>query len=217
MTDTDTTGLTIQTFLPHLRDAMVFAVNRWNEVKLQHFETYFEISFQDYVARHDDAKATAERTKVVSPPFCSLLNSRLEGVLGEGYSVRETTGSDIQIHFNGANQPVEQKLTTATGEDDNGFYWTGNHVSNKSGWHMLIRTRHTASGMITHAYAGMLDYDQATSSNWRRSGGRGNFGSLWVYRSDQNHLYDAIGAKETKYTPSATRLKFSLHPFLQNN
>ena len=48
-TDTDTTGLTIQTFLPHLRDAMVFAVNRWNEGKLQHFETYFEISFQDYM------------------------------------------------------------------------------------------------------------------------------------------------------------------------
>lgn len=213
MTETDTIGLTIQTFLPHLRDAMVFAVNRWNEIKIQQFEAFFEISFQDYVARHDDANATAERTKVVSPPFCSLLNSRLEGVLGEGYSVRETTGSDLQIHFNGANQPVEQKLTTATGEGNDGFSWTGNHVSNKSGWHMLIRTRHTASGMITHAYAGMLDYDAATSSNWRPGGG-GNWGSLWVYRIDENHLYDAVGSKETEYHHSATKLKFSLHPFL---
>ena len=81
---------------------------------------------------------------------------------------------------------------------------------------MLIRTLHTDLGMITHAYAGMLDYDQATSSNWRRSG-RGNFGNLWVYRTDQNHLYDAIGAKETEYKPNATKLKFSLHSFLQKN
>jgi len=213
MTDTDTTGLTIQTFLPHLRDAMVFAVNRWNEVKLQDFETYFEISFQGFMERHNDN--TAERTKVVSPPFCSLLNNRLEEVLGEEYSVRETTGSDLQIHFNGAIQPVEQKLTTATGEGSNGFRWSGNHVSNKSGWHMLIRTLHTDLGMITHAYAGMLDYDQATSSNWVPGGG--NFGYLWVFRIDENHLYDAIGAKETEYHHSATRLKFSLHPFLQNN
>jgi len=214
MTDTDTTGLTIQSFLPHLRDAMVFAVNRWNEVKLQQFESFFEISFQDYMARHDGN--TMERTKVVSPPFCSILNNRLREVLGEGYTVIETIGSDLQIQFNGAIHSVEQKLTTARGEGNDGYSWAGNHISNKSGWHMLIRTLHTDSGMITHGYAGMLDYDQATSSNWRRSGG-GNFGYLSVYRIDENHLYDAIGAKETEYHQNATKLSFSLHPFLQNN
>ena len=212
MTNTDTTGLTIQTFLPHLRDAMVFSVNRWNEVKLQQFESFFEISFQAFMDRHDDN--TAERTKVVSPPFCSLLNNRLEEVLGGRYTVRETIGCDLQIQFNGTIHPVEQKLTTASGEGSDGFSWAGNRISNKSGWHMLIRTLHTDLGMITHAYAGMLDYDQATSSNWRRSGGRGNFGTLWVYRRDQNHLYDAIGAKETEYDHRATKLRFSLHPFL---
>ena len=31
------------------------------------------------------------------------------------------------------------------------------------------------------------------------------------------HLNDAIGAKETEYHHSATRLRFSLYPFLQNN
>ena len=215
MTNTDTTGLTIQTFLPHLRDAMVFAVNRWNEVKLRHFETYFEISFQDYMTRHNGN--TMERTKVVSPPFCSILNNRLEEVLGERYTVRETIGSDLQIQFNGTIQPVEQKLTTASGEGRRGFSWAGNHISNKSGWHMLIRTLHTDLGMITHAYAGMLDYDQATSSNWRQSGGRGNFGNLWVYRRDQNHLYDAIGAKETQYSSRTTKLKFLLHPFIPHS
>jgi hypothetical protein len=157
-----------------------------------------------------------ERTKVVSPPFCSILNNRLEEVLGERYIVRETTGSDLQIQFNGTIHPVEQKLTTASGEGSDGFTWAGNHISNKSGWHMLIRTLHTDLGMITHAYAGMLDYDQATSSNWRRNGG-GNFGNLWVYRRDQSHLYDAIGAKLINNKPNATRLKFSLHSFLQNN
>ena len=61
MTDTDTAGLTIQTLLPHLRDAMVFAVNRWNEVKLQQFESFFEISFQGFMDRHNNNTAEQRR------------------------------------------------------------------------------------------------------------------------------------------------------------
>ena len=214
MTDGDDSALTIETFLPHLREAMTFAVGRWNAVKLQNFEDYFEISFQDYMARHDGK--TVERTKVVSPAFCSVLNNRLEQVLQESYSVHETNGSDLQVRFNGAVRTVEQKLTTGTGESNDGFYWTGNHVSSKSGWHMLIRTLHAPSGIITHAYAGMLDYDAASSSNWKQgsgNAGQSNYGTLTVYRTDTDHLYDAIGEKESAYHPSATKVKFSLHSF----
>ena len=215
MINTDSPGLTITTFIPHLHNAMEFAVNHWNNVKLSQFEEFYEISFENYMARHHVSQQTQERTKVVSPPFCSILNNHLAESLGEAYAVEETVGSDLQIHFNEKTRLVEQKLTTATGEG--GFSWTGNHVSNKSGWHMLIRTKHATTGIITDAYAGMLDYDAATSSYWKGGSGSVNFGDLTVYRADEKHLHDAIGAKQTDYPPNQKKVKFLLQSFNQNS
>lgn len=175
-----------------IKHCVLSVINWWNADMLPLFESLYGESWKDFFSKISPKQITQEKTKLATTIFTNRLNSCIKRKLGDKFEIANDTSFDVTFNVNGEIYPVEQKLTT---QPVNAKYhtWTGNHVSNKVGPHLLIRLEIDDNGKITGVYVGLLELDRCDITKWSSTKSDVNYATLKLRWSDRNQLQDILG------------------------